>query len=77
MELDLHEHALCALRQMNASPDIFGPQRRPIVEFAIDNRKIIDRREEQIQKLKQKALEEGRGKARNLHPFAQWLHLCQ
>ena len=62
---------MCALRYMNANPDVFGPQRRPIVEFAIDNRKITDKREEQIQKLKQKALEEGRGKEGLLCPVAQ------
>lgn len=61
VELDLHEHAMCALRQLNGNPEVFGPNRRPIVEFAIDNREIINKREEQIQKLKQKALEEGKG----------------
>jgi len=61
VELSNHEHALCALRQLNANPDVFGKDRRPIVEFAIDNKEIINRRQHQIQKLKVKAMEQGKG----------------
>lgn len=32
-----HEHALVALRVLNNKPDTFGPEHRPIVEFAIEN----------------------------------------
>uniref|UniRef100_A0A673LK48 RRM domain-containing protein n=1 Tax=Sinocyclocheilus rhinocerous TaxID=307959 RepID=A0A673LK48_9TELE len=36
-----HEHALQALRHLNNNPDIFGPQKRPIVEFSLeDGRKL-------------------------------------
>ncbi|XP_042413602.1 RNA-binding protein 28-like isoform X1 [Zingiber officinale] len=32
-----HQHALVALRVLNNNPETFGPEHRPIVEFAIDN----------------------------------------
>uniref|UniRef100_A0A672LTN6 RNA-binding protein 28-like n=1 Tax=Sinocyclocheilus grahami TaxID=75366 RepID=A0A672LTN6_SINGR len=36
-----HEHALQALRHLNNNPDIVGPQKRPIVEFSLeDGRKL-------------------------------------
>ncbi|KAK2894537.1 hypothetical protein Q8A67_011766 [Cirrhinus molitorella] len=36
-----HEHALQALRHLNNNPDIFGSQKRPIVEFSLeDGRKL-------------------------------------
>lgn len=38
VEFESAEHALVCLRQMNNNPVLFGgPQRRPIVEFAIDS----------------------------------------
>ncbi|KAF0911045.1 hypothetical protein E2562_005432 [Oryza meyeriana var. granulata] len=32
-----HEHALVALRVLNNNPETFGAERRPIVEFALEN----------------------------------------
>ncbi|XP_020271856.1 RNA-binding protein 28-like isoform X2 [Asparagus officinalis] len=32
-----HEHALVALRVLNNNPETFGPEYRPIVEFAVEN----------------------------------------
>ncbi|KAM3925318.1 RNA-binding protein 28 [Leptodactylus fuscus] len=32
-----HEHALASLRQMNNNPDVFGPKKRPIVEFSLED----------------------------------------
>ncbi|TRY88360.1 hypothetical protein DNTS_022249 [Danionella cerebrum] len=41
VEFKEHEHALQALRHLNNNPDIFGPQKRPIVEFSLeDSRKL-------------------------------------
>uniref|UniRef100_A0A671S1K8 RNA-binding protein 28-like n=1 Tax=Sinocyclocheilus anshuiensis TaxID=1608454 RepID=A0A671S1K8_9TELE len=41
VEFKEHEHALQALRHLNNNPDIFGPQKRPIVEFSLeDGRKL-------------------------------------
>jgi nucleolar protein 4 len=39
-----HEHALCALRELNNSPTPFGADRRPIVEFAIDDARALQKR---------------------------------
>ncbi|XP_053572304.1 RNA-binding protein 28 [Bombina bombina] len=44
-----HEHALAALRHVNNNPDIFGPQKRPIVEFSLEDMnklKIKQRRQQ-------------------------------
>ncbi|BDA47944.1 probable RNA-binding protein 28 [Coccomyxa sp. Obi] len=45
VELTEHEHALCALRQLNNNPVPFGTDRRPIVEFAIENAQTLKKRE--------------------------------
>lgn len=62
VEVDLHEHALCALRVLNANPEVFTSQHRPIVEFAIDNREITNKRDQLISKLKTEARDKGKGK---------------
>lgn len=53
-----HHHALKALRNLNNNPSIFTPQKRPIVEFSIEDRKALNikqRRLENSQKnIKQK-----------------------
>jgi nucleolar protein 4 len=43
-EFTEHEHALCALRQLNNSPVAFGPERRPVVEFAVDDARALHKR---------------------------------
>ncbi|XP_052008898.1 RNA-binding protein 28 [Xyrauchen texanus] len=41
VEFKEHEHALKVLRHLNNNPDICGPQKRPIVEFSLeDGRKL-------------------------------------
>ncbi|PON77404.1 Splicing factor-like protein [Trema orientale] len=37
VEFSEHQHALVALRVLNNNPETFGPDHRPIVEFAVDN----------------------------------------
>jgi len=37
VEFTEHEHALVALRVLNNNPETFGPEHRPIVEFAIED----------------------------------------
>ncbi|KAG8440114.1 hypothetical protein GDO86_006053 [Hymenochirus boettgeri] len=32
-----HEHALTALRNVNNNPEVFGPKKRPIVEFSLED----------------------------------------
>lgn len=46
LEFKEHTHALMALRHINNNPQIFGPSRRPIVEFAIENALILQKRNE-------------------------------
>jgi len=49
-----HEHALAALREVNNSPEVFGPAKRPIVEFALENKQALaikrQRRKRQLAK---------------------------
>ncbi|KAG6432903.1 hypothetical protein SASPL_104493 [Salvia splendens] len=49
LEFTEHQHALVALRVLNNNPDIFGPEHRPIVEFALDNVQKLKLRAEKIQ----------------------------
>ncbi|KAF8088061.1 hypothetical protein N665_0556s0013 [Sinapis alba] len=37
VEFTEHDHALVALRVLNNNPETFGPQHRPVIEFAVDN----------------------------------------
>lgn len=36
-----HENALTALRMLNNNPNIFSPQRRPIITFSIENKSAL------------------------------------
>ncbi|MCL7036125.1 hypothetical protein MKW94_026249 [Papaver nudicaule] len=49
IEFTEHQHALVALRVVNNNPETFGPEHRPIVQFALDNIQTL--------KLRQKKLE--------------------
>ncbi|KAK9842211.1 hypothetical protein WJX81_000775 [Elliptochloris bilobata] len=46
VEFGDHAHALCALRQLNNNPAPFGEERRPIVEFAVENAQTLKKRSE-------------------------------
>ncbi|MCO5586978.1 hypothetical protein L7F22_040923 [Adiantum nelumboides] len=46
VEFTEHEHALVALRVLNNNPATFDPDRRPIVEFAIENLQMLRKRQE-------------------------------
>lgn len=39
-----HNHALKALRNLNNNPNIFTPEKRPIVEFSIENRVALNKK---------------------------------
>ncbi|XP_014414770.1 RNA-binding protein 28 [Camelus ferus] len=54
-EFQEHEHALAALRHINNNPEIFGPQKRPIVEFSLEDRRKLKIKELRIQRSLQKA----------------------
>ncbi|XP_070550742.1 RNA-binding protein 28-like isoform X1 [Ptychodera flava] len=45
-----HEHALKAVRQVNNNPEIFGPEKRPIVEFSLENKRALESKERRKQK---------------------------
>jgi nucleolar protein 4 len=45
VEFTRHSHALACLRHLNNNPDIFGGNRRLLVEFAIENSQILKRRQ--------------------------------
>ena len=53
-EFVTHQDALDVLRATNNNPQIFGPDRRPIVEFAIENSLILQRLEQRKTKNLQK-----------------------
>ncbi|PRW57348.1 RNA-binding 28 isoform A [Chlorella sorokiniana] len=53
VEFTEHEHALCALRQLNNNPATFSKDKRPIVEFALENVKALKLREAKLAKSKQ------------------------
>ncbi|XP_076980762.1 RNA-binding protein 28 isoform X2 [Tamandua tetradactyla] len=53
-EFQMHEHALTALRRINNNPEIFGPQKRPIVEFSLEDRRKLKMKESRIQRSLQK-----------------------
>lgn len=44
-----HQHALVALRVLNNNPEAFGPERRPIVEFSLDNIQLLKRRQKNLE----------------------------
>ena len=54
VEFETHEHALATLRATNNNPDIFGDSRRPIVEFAVENKVALDLQEKRRGRQKQK-----------------------
>lgn len=53
-EFQEHEHALTALRHINNNPEIYGPQKRPIVEFSLEDRRKLKIKELRIQRSQQK-----------------------
>uniref|UniRef100_A0A5F4VXR7 RNA-binding protein 28 n=1 Tax=Callithrix jacchus TaxID=9483 RepID=A0A5F4VXR7_CALJA len=53
-EFQEHEHALKALRHINNNPEIFGPQKRPVVEFSLEDRRKLKMKELRIQRSLQK-----------------------
>uniref|UniRef100_A0A8B9Q090 RNA binding motif protein 28 n=1 Tax=Apteryx owenii TaxID=8824 RepID=A0A8B9Q090_APTOW len=61
VEFAEHEQALAALRHTNNNPQLFGPQKRPIVEFSLEDRRKLKMKEQRAQrsllKLKPKPVE--------------------
>ncbi|KAM6100815.1 LOW QUALITY PROTEIN: RNA-binding protein 28-like [Pterocles gutturalis] len=65
VEFGEHEQALAALRTLNNNPRLFGAQKRPIVEFSLEDRRKLKLKEQRAQrsllKLKAKLAEEQKG----------------
>uniref|UniRef100_A0AC34F4D1 RRM domain-containing protein n=1 Tax=Panagrolaimus sp. ES5 TaxID=591445 RepID=A0AC34F4D1_9BILA len=54
VEFKTHEDALACLKKLNNNPHIFKKERRPIVEFSIENRAALRLREQRVTKNQQK-----------------------
>ncbi|NXG39616.1 RBM28 protein, partial [Dromaius novaehollandiae] len=50
VEFAEHEQALAALRHTNNNPQLFGPQKRPIVEFSLEDRRKLKMKEQRAQR---------------------------
>uniref|UniRef100_A0A8D2LUB7 RNA binding motif protein 28 n=1 Tax=Varanus komodoensis TaxID=61221 RepID=A0A8D2LUB7_VARKO len=50
VEFQEHEHALAALRHVNNNPRLFGAQKRPIVEFSLEDRRKLKLKEQRAQR---------------------------
>ncbi|KAL6106855.1 rbm28 [Pungitius sinensis] len=61
VQFQAHEHALCTLRYLNNNPDIFGPHKRPIVEFSLEDSKKLQMKEMRQQRNKEHNLNLKRG----------------
>lgn len=64
VEFTEHKHALRALRLLNNNPDVFTVQKRPIVEFAIEDKVALNKRKRRLEKslAKKQAAQNGEGK---------------
>lgn len=49
-----HEHALAALRKINNNPNIFTNAQRPVVEFSLENRSVLQARQKRMEKSREK-----------------------
>ncbi|XP_056621882.1 RNA-binding protein 28 isoform X2 [Triplophysa dalaica] len=58
VEFKEEEHALQALRHLNNNPDIFGAQKRPIVEFALEDTRKLKLKARRLENSKKKAQKE-------------------
>jgi nucleolar protein 4 len=54
VEFANHKEALTALRSTNNNPDVFGPNRRPIVEFSIENSLALKAKQQRMVRSKNK-----------------------
>ncbi|KAF1578763.1 UNVERIFIED_CONTAM: RNA-binding protein 28, partial [Eudyptes pachyrhynchus] len=50
VEFGEHEQALAALRSLNNNPRLFGAQKRPIVEFSLEDRRKLKLKEQRAQR---------------------------
>nr|XP_018682764.1 PREDICTED: RNA-binding protein 28 isoform X2 [Musa acuminata subsp. malaccensis] len=65
VDFNEHQHALVALRVLNNNPETFGPDHRPIVEFAFDNIQKLRQQKAKLDSIKENNAKSEDGK-RNL-----------
>ncbi|KAI3887094.1 hypothetical protein MKX03_009738 [Papaver bracteatum] len=58
VEFSEHQHALAALKAYNNNPKPFGPEHRPIVEFAVENIQSLKRLREKLERWQARACTE-------------------
>ncbi|KAA0715143.1 RNA-binding protein 28 [Triplophysa tibetana] len=58
VEFEAEEHALQALRHLNNNPEIFGAQKRPIVEFALEDTRKLQLKARRLENSKKQAKKE-------------------
>ncbi|XP_064629377.1 RNA-binding protein 28-like [Lineus longissimus] len=54
VEFTQHEHALKALRNTNNNPEMFGENKRLIVEFSLENKRALEMKQKRIERGKMK-----------------------
>ena len=54
VEFSDHQMALGTLRSMNNNPDVFTKDQRPIVEFSIENKKVLNAKMKRLEKSREK-----------------------
>ncbi|XP_067915483.1 RNA-binding protein 28 isoform X2 [Heterodontus francisci] len=59
IEFTEHSHSLTALRFLNNNPDIFGPEKRPIMEFSLEDRRKLKVKEMRVQRSLMQQLKAG------------------
>ncbi|XP_028765633.1 RNA-binding protein 28 isoform X2 [Neltuma alba] len=74
VEFSEHQHALVALRVLNNNPETFGPEHRPIVEFAVDNVQTIKLRKAKLQFQQQAAAHGDSNVEENEEPDVSGFH---
>ncbi|XP_072165470.1 RNA-binding protein 28-like [Diadema setosum] len=82
VEFTEHQHALAALHHLNNNQDLFGPAKRPIVGFSLENKRALEIKQRRKEKamMKQDVLSE-RGKQEDTpqprRPYSQQRILSQ
>lgn len=61
VEFKEHQHAVVALRSLNNNPKVFKRDRRPIIEFAIENAKVLKARASKIKGTANNKITKGSG----------------
>merc|ERR1711874_553433 len=73
VSFEKHLDALAALRNVNNNPTVFTKDRRPIVEFSIENRKALLARQKRLEKSREKNPNISEEKKKKLLPASKKL----